>query len=116
MESDSVLVRVHVTWDGWRSAEVRIDSLQQVHWRQPVRAPHELLHAFVSCADLVSGDVAHICDAASAPHQLLVCLLKKHVLPTAYVELTRRARLPDPAGAVARAHLTDSRAARFPAV
>jgi len=90
MDSGSVLIRVHRSWDGWRSAEVHMTDLQEVHWRQPNGAPHEFLHAFISCTKLVSGDMSHICDG-SAPHRLLVCLLKKHLVPAAYAELARQA-------------------------
>jgi hypothetical protein len=85
------LVRVHREWNGWRSAEVRLGDLQGVHWLQPKDAPAPLLHAYVQCTDIVSGDIPHDCDKPSLPHRLLVCVLKRHAIPTAYLDLAGQA-------------------------
>ena len=84
-----LLIRVHREWHGWRSAEVRFGDLRDVHWFQQRGAPHSLIHAYVSCTALVTGDIPHDCDAKSAPHRLLVCVLKRHALPSAYNALVR---------------------------
>jgi hypothetical protein len=84
-----LLIRVHREWHGWRSAEVRFGDLRDVHWFQQPGAPHSLIHAYVSCTALVTGDIPHDCDAKSAPHRLLVCVLKRHALPSAYTALVR---------------------------
>jgi hypothetical protein len=89
--NEEMLIRVHGSWDGWQNAEVRLGNLRGVHWFQPDRAPHQLLYGFVSCADLVNGFIPHACDQATAPHDLLVCVLKRHVVPSAYAELVRSA-------------------------
>jgi hypothetical protein len=91
MRPNDEIIRVYRSWDGWQNAEVRVGHIKRVHWLQPDRAPHHLLHGFVSCADLISGQIPHECDGASAPHDLLVCVLKRHVVPTTYEELVRRA-------------------------
>ena len=88
---DRTLIRVHHHWDGWRSAEVRLSDLQNVHWLQPARAPRPLLHGYVSCANLCTGEIPHDCDVAQVPHQLLVCVLKRHTPPWVYLELIRHA-------------------------
>ena len=88
---DAVLIRVHSEWNGWLNAEVRAGDLRDVRWFQPNRAPHAIVHAYVSCSSLVTGDLRHTCEPESAPHRLLVCILKKHVIPTVYAELARRA-------------------------
>jgi hypothetical protein len=88
---DGMLIRVQQSWDGWHTAEVRLGDLGNVHWLQPDRAPHPLLHAGISCTSLVTGDLPHHCDPASAPHRLLVCILKRHALPSVYAEIARRA-------------------------
>jgi hypothetical protein len=110
MRPNDEIIRVYRSWDGWQNAEVRIRDIRRVHWRQPDRAPHHLLHGFVSCADFISGQIPHECDAASAPHDLLVCVLKRHVVPSTYEELVRtadagRASLPLATGASARTRL-----------
>jgi len=98
--SDAVVIRVHSEWNGWFNAEVRVGDLQDVRWVQPNRAPHPIMHAYVSCSHIVTGALPHACERASAPHRLLVCILKKHLIPTVYAELARRADEPrtPPAG------------------
>ena len=90
---DDAPIRVHETWDGWRYAEARASGLRDVHWLQPPGAPHPLIHAFVSCTSLSLGSLAHQCDPSSAPHQLRVCVLKRHTTPSAYAALAERAEL-----------------------
>jgi len=89
------VVRVQREWSGWRSAEVSIDDLEQVHWRQPAGAPHRFLSAYVSCQRLAGTDIAHDCAGRSGPHQILVCVLKRHVIPSVYAEIERRAAAAD---------------------
>ena len=86
-----LLIRVHCEWHGWRSAEVRFGDLRDVHWFQPPGAPNSLIHAYVPCTALVTGDIAHECVRMSAPHRLLVCVLKRHAIPSAYAALVRYA-------------------------
>jgi hypothetical protein len=87
---DDMLIRVHGEWKGWRTAEVRFRDLLAVHWFQPNQAPHPLVHGYVSCTQLVTGEIPHHCSR-TAPHRLLVCVLKSHTLPAAFAELARRA-------------------------
>jgi hypothetical protein len=93
---DDMLIPVQREWNGWRTAAVRLGDLQNVHWLQPSGAPVPLVHAYVVCASFVNGDVPHDCGLTPPPHRLLVCVLKKHIAPSAYLELSRRAaeRLP----------------------
>lgn len=96
MEGQDVLVRVHPEWRGWRSAEVPMRNLQELHWRQPPGAPHPMLHGFVSCSDIVTGDIPHDCASGPGRHRLLVCILKRHTVASVYLALTRRADQPRP--------------------
>jgi hypothetical protein len=91
--NEEMLIRVYGSWNGWQNAEVRLEDIRRVHWFQPDHAPHHLLYGFVSCTDLVNGHIPHECDNSSAPHDLLVCILKRHVVPSVYAELARRATL-----------------------
>jgi hypothetical protein len=91
---DAAVIRVHSEWNGWLNAEVRVSDLEDVRWFQPNRAPHPIMHAHVSCSNIVTGTFPHACERTSAPHRLLVCILKKHVIPTVYAELARRADEP----------------------
>jgi hypothetical protein len=88
---EDVLIRVHAEWNGWLNAEVRMGDLRDVHWLQSDHAPHAIAHAYLACSSLVTGRLGHCCEPDSAPHRLLVCILKKHVVPAVYAELARRA-------------------------
>ena len=84
-------VFVQREWDSWRSAEVRLRDLTEVHWCRPEGAPRLLVHAYVLCSDIVSGDLSHQCDQTTSPHRLLVCILKRRCSPAVYSALMRRA-------------------------
>ena len=84
------LIRVYDHWNGWHSAEIRIEDFQGVHWFQPPGAPHRMLHGFIQCTNLVTGTIPHDCDGSSS-HRLMVCVLKKQTASTAFEELVHRA-------------------------
>jgi hypothetical protein len=86
-----MLIRVQSAWNGWRSADIRLRDLRDVHWFQPNQAPRELVHGYVSCSAIAAGEIPHECVQQSVPHRLLVCILKRHTIPTVYAELARRA-------------------------
>jgi hypothetical protein len=86
-----VLIRVHGSWSGWRSVEIRLEDVEDVHWCQPPGAPHPLVHGFVWCTHLKNGNLRHECDRESGPHRVRVCILKHHTLATIYADLARRA-------------------------
>jgi len=93
---DDALVSVHSEWYGWKTAEVRLGDLEAIHWHQPGGAPRPLLHGYVSCAR-TAGRIPHDCAADTAPHKLLVCVLKKQTVPSIYAEIARRAgAVPEP--------------------
>lgn len=87
----STLVIVQREWDGWRTAQVRLGDLEDVHWFQPPRAPRALIHAYVTCSSIVSGELPHECRPDAHPHRLLVCVIKTHTAPWIYDELASRA-------------------------
>ena len=84
------MIRVQSDWNASQSAEIRIDDLENIHWSRPRGAPQSLLHGYVSCASLVRGGIPHECQPFDAPHRLLVCVLRRHVVPSVYLELVRR--------------------------
>ena len=81
------LVVVQGEWNGWRTAVVRASDLDSPHWSQPAGAPRPLLHAYVPCGSIVSGEIQHQCGPA--PHRLHVCVLKKHTAPALFEALAR---------------------------
>ena len=91
MTFNNQIVVVQREWSGWQTATVRIHDLSGIHWHQPQHAPRPLVHAYVACSSILSGDIPHDCDSSAPPHDLLVCLLKCHMLPSVFAELSRRA-------------------------
>jgi hypothetical protein len=87
--SSEVLVQVRCAWNAWRTAEVRVADLRDIHWLQPAGAPRPLLHAYVDCNKLVSGQISHDCGGTSRPHKLLICVLKRSAVPQTYGELSQ---------------------------
>jgi hypothetical protein len=88
---DQALVVVQREWNGWRTGMVQLADLEDVHWSQPTGAPRPLIHAYVCCNMITSGDIPHDCQPAGSPHKVLVCLLKCHTAPCVFEELSRRA-------------------------
>ena len=92
MQSDQdALICVQGAWNGWKTAEVRLRDLEHVHWHQPTRAPRQMLHGYVTCGSLLSGDIPHECVGAPGSHRLLVCVIKHHNTAAVYAEVARRA-------------------------
>jgi len=89
-ETDT-MVRVQQEWDGWRTADVRLQDLHNIHWLQPAGAPRQLAHGYVSCAAITGGSLLHECSGNPSSHQLLVCVLKRHTAPSAWAEIERQA-------------------------
>lgn len=88
----NALVRVHSRWDGWQTVEVRLADLDDIHWFQPERAPHPLLHAYVSSGRFAAAEtMRHDDDSRSAPNRQRVCVLKRHTIPGLYAALADRA-------------------------
>ncbi|MGE3957677.1 MAG: hypothetical protein AB7H96_13230 [Vicinamibacterales bacterium] len=90
VEPGPMLVVVQRDWNGWRKALVPVPALEDVHWRQPAGAPRPLVHAYVSCDSLLSGEVPHEC-AGGGSHRLLVCVLRQHTVPVVFDQLVQQA-------------------------
>lgn len=84
-------VRVQQEWDGWRTADVHLQDLHNIHWRQPPGAPRQLAHGYVSCASITGGSLLHECSGSPSSHRLLVCVLKRHTAAPAWAEIERQA-------------------------
>ena len=83
-------VSVQLEWNGWQSADVRVDDLENVHWWQPPGAPRALLHAYVMSAKLNTGEVGSTNANDSLQQRLLVCVLKSHTPPATYNALVSK--------------------------
>ena len=88
---DDIVISLHADWKHGESATTRFANLHDVHWHQPPGAPHALVHGYVSCADILSGNIPHECDPITAPHSLRVCVLKRHTIPEVWAALARMA-------------------------
>ena len=89
--SEETVICVQGQWNGWKTAEVRLRDLLEVHWRQPSGAPRALVHGYIRCTDILSGEIPHTCQQSDPSHRLLVCVIKRHSAPSTYEELARRA-------------------------
>jgi hypothetical protein len=89
---DDCAISVNVAWNDWRPAKARLCDLRDVHWHQPKGAPHPMLHAYVSCREITGSAMLHQCEAASAPHDIRVCVLKSHNIPAVYTKLVRQTK------------------------
>jgi hypothetical protein len=88
---DDRLIEVRGAWNAWRTAEVPVASLLDVHWCQPAGAPRPMVHAYTYCSEIVTGDIPHECAQSPGKHKLLVCVLKRSAAPAIYAELARKA-------------------------
>lgn len=88
---DDMSICLHADWKHCQTASIRFTDLHDLHWHQPPGAPQALLHGYVACADIVTGNIPHTCDPTTAPHRLQVCVLKRHTIPVVYAELVRQA-------------------------
>ena len=88
---DDISIWLHADWKHCHSATTRFADLHDVHWHQPPGAPHSMVHGYVACTDIATGDIPHECDRTTAPHRVHVCVLKRHTIPWAYAELARLA-------------------------
>jgi len=70
-----------------------LPALDRVHlaWLSGGVGPRLVLHAFVSCTDLLDGDLDHACVAGSEPHRFRVAVLVEDNPPETVVALARRA-------------------------
>ena len=84
------LISIQREWNGWRTAQVPLSALESVHWFRPAGAPRSLVHGYVSCEQIVAGDIDHEC-AGKPRHRLLVCVLKCHTADAVYSQLAQRA-------------------------
>lgn len=89
--NQNIVMFVRGEWNGWRTAEVRMRDLEDLHWAQPSGAPRPLLHGYISCARITAGDIPHQCERTAGPHRLLVCVVKRDSPPSVYGEMARRA-------------------------
>jgi hypothetical protein len=97
----SVVVPVRSAWNGWHKADAPVDSLEDVHWRQPAGAPKRLVHAYVMRRQILSGDIPQAGEGTDGQDRLLICVLKRDAPSAIYELLARRASTMPPAGPTA---------------
>jgi hypothetical protein len=93
--TQSALVVVQRAWSEWRTALVRVNDLEDVHWFRPAGAVRPLIHGYVWCDKIVSGRLSFDCSKSPCPHRVLVCLLRSHTTGCVFDELARRANAAD---------------------
>jgi hypothetical protein len=88
---DDVSICLHADWKHCQTASARFADLHDVHWHQPPGAPQAMVHGYVACTNIVTGDIPHHCNPITAPHRLHVCVLKRHTIPAVHAALARLA-------------------------
>jgi hypothetical protein len=94
----SAIVFVRRRWNTPEVAQVRVDEIWNLHFRDEpggvCRAlPRAFLCAHVWCDKLQAGTLAHNCRSdPPAPHELLVCILPTDNAAAVYEGLRARAR------------------------
>jgi hypothetical protein len=94
----SVLVSVRRRWNAPEVAQVSVDEIWDLHFRDEpggvCRAlPRAFLCAQVWCDKLQAGTLAHICRSdPPAPHELSVCILPTDNSASIYETLSAKAR------------------------
>jgi len=97
-DSPPVTVRVRRRWNTPELAELSIDKLWDLRFRDDpggvCRAlPRGFLFAYVWCDNLPSGALGHVCRSdPPAPHELLVCILPTDNSSDVYEVLRANAR------------------------
>jgi hypothetical protein len=93
-----VTARVRRRWNAPELADVSIDALWDLHFRNDPGGvcgalPRGFLFAHVWCDKLPDGALGHICRPDPlAPHELLVCILPTDNTAEIYAALRARAR------------------------
>ena len=88
---DRITLKVVGQWNGWRTANIHVADLEDVHWFRPSGAPKALLHGYLLCSKIIDGEIPHDCVRTTQPHRVLVCILKSHTVSGLYGELAVRA-------------------------
>ena len=91
------VVTVRRRFNDPRTASVRVADLRELRVHNDAGGvcsplPRPFLHARVWCDHLLDGQSIHSCDAATAPHELELCILEQDNAPLAYAGLTRQLR------------------------
>src|SRR5262245_18385651 len=71
-------VWVRCRWNDGQPGRVRRADLAGPYWDTTDRIPRRgrglaMLHAVISCAAVIEGELAHTCERSTAPHLLKVC-------------------------------------------
>lgn len=79
--TETVWVRRH--WCDQLRAEYRLADLTGLHWSDNSdgytrRSPNPMVHGYVMCHKMVSGDILHSClHETWPPHRIKVCVVAK---------------------------------------
>ena len=90
-------VKVRLRWNAAESVAVAVSALWEFHFRGDAGGvcgalPRAHLSACVWCDHIEHVALGHLCDEASAPHELTVCILQSDNPGPLYGQLCTRAR------------------------
>jgi hypothetical protein len=91
------IVRVRRRWNSNDVAEVPVEALWDVHFRNDAGGvcgafPRAFLYAHVWCDHVPSGTLGHSCREGPPPHDLLACILPNDNSAPLYESLREKAR------------------------
>jgi hypothetical protein len=94
--SDAAIVTVRREWNDWRKASYRLADLEGVHWSQitggvGVPVPQPFIHGYVSCDQMLEGELAHSGSHGPCPHRIKVCIVKADNEPAVFRRLVQQA-------------------------
>lgn len=63
------------------------------HWSEVsggvhARSPYAMIHGYMSCDALISGDLAHSCRHGRGPHSIKICVVRKDNDPAVFKQVS----------------------------
>ncbi len=90
-------VNVRRQWNNHQIATVKFDSIGGLHFSSfsggvGSPSPRPFLYGYISCDEILSGELAHSCLHGRPPHPIKVCIVKKDNESKIYKRLIEKAK------------------------
>jgi hypothetical protein len=87
--NDDEFVYVRRGPSDWKIGGIRVSSISDLHMSEStggvLRATGQsFLFGYISCDDIVEGEIAHSCRHGKGPHRIKVCVVQKDNNPDLY--------------------------------
>ncbi len=95
--TEELEVAVRRQWNDYKTATVKFDSITGLHYSSISggvgrASPRLFLHGYISCDEILSGELAHSCLHGRSPHSIKVCIVKKDNEVEIYKRLSEKAK------------------------